>query len=87
MNLYLHGFPSLVIHEYDTLTSEERWDERHDVIMANPPFMTPKSGSRQHNRFSIKANRSEALLVDSIAEHLNPDRRRGRKARSQMDRH
>ena len=77
VNLYLHGFPNPVIHEYDALTSEERWDERYDVIMANPPFMTPKGGIRPHNRFSIKANRSEVLFVDYIAEHLNPSGRAG----------
>ncbi|MBI2191806.1 MAG: N-6 DNA methylase [Planctomycetes bacterium] len=77
VNLYLHGFPQPVIHEYDTLTSEERWDERSDVIMANPPFMTPKGGIRPHSRFSIKANRSEVLFVDYIAEHLNPGGRAG----------
>ena len=76
-NLYLHGFPNPVIHEYDTLTSEERWDERCDVILANPPFMTPKGGIRPHNRFSIKAKRSEVLFVDYIAEHLNPGGRAG----------
>jgi len=77
VNLYLHGFPNPVIHEYDTLTSEERWDERCDVIMANPPFMSPKGGIRPHNRFSIKAKRSEVLFVDYIAEHLNPGGRAG----------
>jgi len=77
VNLYLHGFPNPVIHEYDTLTSEERWDERCDVIMANPPFMTPKGGIRPHNRFSIKAKRSEVLFVDYIAEHLIPGGRAG----------
>jgi type I restriction enzyme M protein len=77
VNMYLHGFPSPVIHEYDALTSEERWDERYDVIMANPPFMTPKGGIRPHNRFSIPANRSEVLFVDYIAEHLNPGGRAG----------
>jgi len=77
VNLYLHGFPNPVIHEYDTLTSEERWDERYDVIMANPPFMSPKGGIRPHNRFSIKANRSKVLFVDYIAEHLNPGGRAG----------
>jgi type I restriction enzyme M protein len=77
VNLYLHGFPNPVIHEYDTLTSEERWDERCDVIMANPPFMSPKGGIRPHNRFSIKAKRSEVLFVDYIAEHLNPSGRAG----------
>src|SRR3990172_4053871 len=77
VNMYLHGFPNPVIHEYDTLTSEERWDERCDVIMANPPFMTPKGGIRPHNRFSIKAKRSEVLFVDYIIEHLNPSGRTG----------
>jgi len=77
VNLYLHGFPNPVIHEYDTLTSEERWDERCDVIMANPPFMTPKGGIRPHNRFAVKAKRSEVLFVDYIAEHLNPGGRAG----------
>jgi type I restriction enzyme M protein len=77
VNMYLHGFQNPVIHEYDTLTSEERWDERCDVIMANPPFMTPKGGIRPHNRFSIKAKRSEVLFVDYIAEHLNPSGRAG----------
>ena len=32
------------VHEYDTLTSEARWDDDFDVILANPPFMTPKGG-------------------------------------------
>lgn len=76
-NLYLHGFPNPTIHEYDTLTSEERWDERYDVILANPPFMSPKGGIRPHNRFSIKAKRSEVLFVDYIAEHLSPGGRAG----------
>lgn len=77
VNMYLHGFANPRIHEYDTLTSEERWDERYDVILANPPFMTPKGGIRPHNRFSIKATRSEVLFVDYIAEHLNVNGRAG----------
>jgi len=76
-NLYLHGFAQPRIHEYDTLTSEERWDERFDVILANPPFFTPKGGVRPHNRFSVKAKRTEVLFADYIAEHLNPGGRAG----------
>lgn len=72
VNLYLHGFADPHIHEYDTLTSEERWDESYDVILANPPFMSPKGGIRPHKRFSIGSNRSEVLFVDYIAEHINP---------------
>lgn len=77
VNLYLHGFPDPHIHEYDTLSSEERWDETADVVLANPPFMSPKGGIRPHKRFSIQSNRSEVLFVDYIAEHLNPKGRAG----------
>jgi type I restriction-modification system DNA methylase subunit len=72
VNLYLHGFNDPHIFEYDTLTSEERWDEYADVIFANPPFMSPKGGIKPHKRFSIQAKRSEVLFVDYIAEHLTP---------------
>lgn len=71
VNLYLHGFPNPDINEYDTLSSEERWNERFDLVLANPPFMSPKGGIRPHKKFSIKSNRSEVLFVDYIAEHLN----------------
>jgi type I restriction enzyme M protein len=77
VNMYLHGFPEPHIFEYDTLTDEGRWEDSFDVIMANPPFMSPKGGIRPHKRFSIQANRSEVLFVDYIAEHLNPDGRAG----------
>lgn len=53
VNLYLHGFTDPHIYEYDTLTSEERWNEYADVILANPPFMSPKGGIKPHKRFSI----------------------------------
>ena len=52
VNLYLHGFPKPHIEEYDTLTSEEKWDKYYDIILANPPFMTPKGGIRPHKRFT-----------------------------------
>ena len=64
VNMYLHGAQSPKIHKYNTLTDEKRWDEQFDVIMANPPFMTPKGGVETHKRFSIQANRAEVLFVD-----------------------
>jgi type I restriction enzyme M protein len=70
VNMYLHNFPDPQIHEYDTLTSAARWEDDFDVIMANPPFMSPKGGIRPHQRFAIQANRSEVLFVDYIMEHL-----------------
>jgi type I restriction enzyme M protein len=75
VNLYLHGFTEPHVYEYDTLTSEERWNEYFDVILANPPFMSPKGGIKPHKRFSVQAKRSEVLFVDYIAEHLTPNGR------------
>ena len=77
VNLYLHGFVEPHIAEYDTLTSEERWNEYADVILANPPFMSPKGGIRPHRRFSVQSKRSEVLFVDYMAEHLTPTGRAG----------
>ena len=77
VNLYLHGFADPHIDEYDTLTSEDRWNEFADVIIANPPFMSPKGGIKPHRRFTIQAKRSEVLFVDYIAEHLKPGGRAG----------
>lgn len=72
VNMYLHGFTAPRIHEYDTLTSQGRWDDNFDVILANPPFMTPKGGITPHKRYRVDAKRAEVLFVDYIAEHLNP---------------
>ena len=77
VNMYLHGFADPKIYEYDTLSSEERWDETFDVMLANPPFMTPKGGIRPHKRFGVQANRAEVLFVDYIKEHLRPNGRAG----------
>ncbi len=71
VNMYLHQFTKPKIYEYDTLTSEERWDDSFDVILANPLFMTPKGGIQPHKRFRVQAKRSEVLFVDYIAEHIN----------------
>jgi type I restriction enzyme M protein len=72
VNMYLHGFATPKIYEYDTLTSEDRWGDYFDIILANPPFMTPKGGIRPHKKFAMQANRSEVLFVDYIMEHINP---------------
>jgi type I restriction enzyme M protein len=77
VNLYLHGFTDPHIFEYDTLTSQDRWNEHADVILANPPFMSPKGGIKPHNRFSVQSKRSEVLFVDYMAEHLTPRGRAG----------
>ncbi len=75
VNMFLHDFKEPMVEEYDTLTSEEKWGETADVILANPPFMSPKGGIIPHNRFQVQSKRSEVLFVDYMAEHLTPNGR------------
>jgi type I restriction enzyme M protein len=70
-NMYLHGLNEPHIYEYDSLTSEERWDDMFDVVLANPPFMTPSGGIRPHKRFAVNALRSEVLFTSYINTHLS----------------
>ena len=83
VNMYLHGFPQPSIHEYDTLTSEERWDEYADVIFANPPFMSPKGGIRPHSRFlgAVPPQRSAVRGLHRRAPDARRSRRRHRAGR------
>ena len=77
VNMYLHHFANPVIHEYDTLTNKNRWGEKFDVILANPPFMSPTGGVSTHDKFRIAAKRAEVLFADFILEHLNANGRAG----------
>jgi type I restriction enzyme M protein len=77
VNMYLHQFKNPQIFQYDALTSEERWNEKYDVILANPPFMSPKGGIKPHNKFGVASNRAEVLFVDYIINHLKPKGRAG----------
>ena len=77
MNMFLHKFNNPNIFEYDTLSDENKWNEYFDIILANPPFFSPKGGIIPHNRFSIKSKRAEVLFTDYIDEHLKPNGRAG----------
>lgn len=77
VNMYLHQFKNPKIFQYDSLTNDERWKEKFDVILANPPFMTPKGGIKPHNKFGLKSSRAEVLFVDYIINHLRPQGRAG----------
>jgi type I restriction enzyme M protein len=77
VNMYLHQFKNPQIFQYDSLTSEEKWSEKFDVILANPPFMSPKGGIKPHNKFSVPSSRAEVLFVDYIINHLRPKGRAG----------
>ncbi|MFZ2975417.1 MAG: N-6 DNA methylase [Candidatus Moraniibacteriota bacterium] len=77
VNMYLHQFKNPKIVQYDTLSMEERWGDKFDVILANPPFMSPKGGVKTHSKFSVQSSRSEVLFVDYIMNHLRPKGRAG----------
>jgi type I restriction enzyme M protein len=77
VNMYLHGAKTPHIYEYDTLSSDTKWDDVYDVILANPPFMTPKGGIVPHKRFGLESNRAEVLFIDYIKEHLTRNGRAG----------
>ena len=77
VNLHLHKFTNPQINEYDTLSSEDRWNEYFDVILANPPFFSPTGGIQPHSRFGVQSTRAEVLFVDYIMEHLKPSGRAG----------
>lgn len=70
MNMYLHGCTEPNIMEYDTLTFDDKWDDKYDVILANPPFFTPRGGITPHNKFSIKSKKAEILFSEYIMEHM-----------------
>ena len=77
VNLFLHGFPDPAIHIYDSLSNDARWHEKADLILANPPFMTPKGGVTPHTRFGVSSRKAEVLFLDYILEHLSANGRAG----------
>lgn len=76
-NLYLHGLKVPNVSENDTLLNENLWQHTFDIIMANPPFITPKGGARRHSRFAIKSNKTEVLFCEWMVHHLNYNGRMG----------
>lgn len=77
VNMYLHQFKRPQIHQHDSLSNDEKWSDKFDVILANPPFMSPKGGVKTHNKFTIESTRSEVLFVDYIMNHLRPKGKAG----------
>ncbi len=77
VNMYLHQFKNPKIFQYDSLSMDERWGDKFSVILANPPFMSPRGGVSTHSKFSIQSSRSEVLFVDYIMNHLRPNGRAG----------
>jgi type I restriction enzyme M protein len=77
VNMYLHGFKTPKVDEYDTLSSEDKWNEYYDVIIANPPFFSPKGGIQPHKRFGVHSKKAEVLFTSYILDHLKPEGRAG----------
>lgn len=77
VNMYLNGFQTPKIEEYDTLSNEDKWNEYYDVILANPPFFSPKGGIQPHKRFGVSSKKAEVLFTSYILDHLKPDGRAG----------
>lgn len=69
-NLYLHGITNPHISQHNTLTSSDGWEKKYDIILANPPFATPKGGIKPVDLFTLNSNRTEVLFVEYFLEHL-----------------
>ena len=63
VNMYLNGFQTPKIEEYDTLSNEDKWNEYYDVILANPPFFSPKGGIQPHKRFGVSSKKQKFFLL------------------------
>lgn len=77
VNLFLQHNQEPRVEVYDTVSHDGHWNDHYDVILANPPFMSPAGIIKPHSRFYTRAKRTEVLFVDYIASHLNPRGRAG----------
>jgi len=77
VNLFLHGFKSPHINEWDTLSDKPLWGKKFDVFLANPPFMTPKGWIKPHDGYTINSTKAEVLFTSYIAQHLKLGGRAG----------
>ena len=77
VNLWLQGVGDPNIQEYDTISNPSRWNEYYDVILTNPPFMTPIEGMVVHGKFKNKSKRCPDLFLDYLLQHLKPKGRAG----------
>jgi len=72
MNLILHGIESPNVYKGNTLTQNIRdiqEADRHDIILANPPFGGKEKSQIQQN-FPIQANATELLFLQHFMKML-----------------
>ncbi len=72
LNLFLQGFQTPQIIEQDLLSDDSNWNNYFDVILANPPFFTPKGGISPHRGFTLESKRTEIHFLDYIQSHITP---------------
>ena len=72
LNLFLQGFQTPQIIEQDLLSDDSNWNNYFDVILANPPFFTPKGGISPHRGFTLESKRAEIHFLDYIQSHITP---------------
>lgn len=77
VNLWLHGVGDPNIQEYDTISNPSRWNEYYDIILTNPPFMTPKDGMVVHSKFKNRSKSCPTLFLDYLLQHLKPNGKAG----------
>lgn len=77
IHMYLQHGQSPPVEIYDTISDDGHWNDHYDVILANPPFMTPTGAIKPNQRFYTQASKTEVLFVDYIAGHLNEKGRAG----------
>ncbi|MDB9997070.1 N-6 DNA methylase [Gammaproteobacteria bacterium] len=77
LNLFLQGFQTPKILESDLLSDDLFWNDYFDVMLANPPFFTPKGGISAHRGFNLESKRAEVHFLDFIQSHIKPDGRAG----------
>ncbi len=75
MNMILHGIDSPNVYKQNTLTENIRdiqEKERHDVILANPPFGGKEKSQVQQN-FPIQSGATEILFMQHFMKMLKLD--------------
>ena len=51
VNLFLQHNQEPRVEVYDTVSHDAHWNDHYDVILANPPFMSPAGIIKPHSRF------------------------------------
>jgi type I restriction enzyme M protein len=75
MNMILHGIDSPNVYKQNTLTQNIRdiqEKERHDVILANPPFGGKEKSQVQQN-FPVQSGATEILFMQHFMKMLKLD--------------